>query len=206
MSRLPAAKRKEQLLDCAMQLFARAGYARATTAELAKAAGVTEPIIYRHFASKKDLFVALIERTAAQTLASWEKELAGCADPAERLRRLVGDNPMVTQEGRVAYRVFLQAITEADDPAIHLALQNHIKGVHAFITRELERAQQDHKVTGRFSAEIIAWLLIDLGMGYGVLSAMQIPGHGTDANNVHVQDIIARLLVGRAGEKADHSS
>ena len=70
MSRLPAAKRKEQLLDCAMQLFAAHGYARATTAELAKLAGVTEPIIYRHFDSKLDLFVALIERTAGMTLTT----------------------------------------------------------------------------------------------------------------------------------------
>lgn len=203
MSRLPAAKRKEQLLDCAMQLFAKAGYARATTAELAKAAGVTEPIIYRHFASKKDLFVALIERTAGQTLSSWEKQLAGCTDPAERLRRLVGDNPMVSEEGRMAYRVFLQAITEAEDPAINQALQNHIRGVHEFLVRELQRAQADHKVTNRFTAELVAWLLIDLGMGYGVLSAMRIDGHGTDKEGVHIQDIIARLLVGRGGEKVE---
>ena len=61
MSRLPASKRREQLLDKAAELFAKNGYARATTAQLAKAAGVTEPIIYRHFKSKRDLFVALIE-------------------------------------------------------------------------------------------------------------------------------------------------
>ena len=41
MSRLPAPKRREQLLDCAAELFAKNGYARATTAQLAKAAGVT---------------------------------------------------------------------------------------------------------------------------------------------------------------------
>ena len=63
MTRLPAAERREQLLDTAVTLFAKRGYAGATTAELAKAAGVTEPIIYRHFASKKDLFIAVIDRT-----------------------------------------------------------------------------------------------------------------------------------------------
>ena len=55
MSRLPAAKRREQLLDCAAVLFSEHGYARATTSELARTAGVTEPIIYRHFKSKRDL-------------------------------------------------------------------------------------------------------------------------------------------------------
>src|SRR5690606_11494840 len=132
------------------------GYARATTAQLAKAAGVTEPIIYRHFASKRDLFVALIERTGQQTISQWEQHLADAQDPAERLPRLIGDNPMVSQRGRFGYRVILQAITEVDDPAIQEALRNHILSLHAFLTRELDRAQREHKVTTRFSAELIA--------------------------------------------------
>jgi AcrR family transcriptional regulator len=197
MSRLPASKRREQLLDCAAELFAQNGYARATTAQLAKAAGVTEPIIYRHFDSKRDLFVALIERTGRETIQQWERDLADAEDPAERLRRLIGDNPMVSERGRRAYRVILQAISEVDDPVIHDALRTHIKSLHAFLVEELEGAQKDHKVTQRFSAEIVAWMLIHLGLGYGVLNAMNIPGQGMDHAGVHVRDIISRLLVGR---------
>ena len=196
MSRLPASKRREQLLDCAAELFAKFGYARATTAQLAKAAGVIEPIIYRHFDSKRDLFVALIERTGRETIEFWEKHLADANEAPERLRRLLGDNPMVTERGRFAYRVILQAISETEDPVIHDALRNHIKSLHAFLTEELEAAQKEHKVTGRFSAELIAWLLIHIGLGYGVLDAMQIPGQGEDASGTSVRDLIARMLVG----------
>jgi AcrR family transcriptional regulator len=196
MSRLPASKRREQLLDVAAELFAKFGYARATTAQLAKAAGVTEPIIYRHFDSKRDLFVALIERTGRETIAFWEKHLADANEAPERLRRLLGDNPMVTERGRFAYRVILQAISETEDPVIHDALRNHIKSLHAFLTEELEAAQKEHKVTGRFSAELIAWLLIHIGLGYGVLDAMAIPGQGEDASGTSVRDLIARMLVG----------
>ena len=201
MSRLPASKRREQLLDCAAELFAKFGYARATTAQLAKAAGVTEPIIYRHFDSKRDLFVALIERTGRETIDFWEKHLADAEDPVERLRRLLDDNPMVSERGRFAYRVILQAISETEDPAIHEALRNHIKSLHAFISQELEDAQQDHKVTTRFTAELIAWLLIYLALGYGVLDAMAIPGQGSDQKGGHIRDVIARLLVGKTEHK-----
>ncbi len=197
MSRLPASLRREQLLDCAADLFANSGYARATTAQLAKSAGVTEPIIYRHFDSKRDLFAALIERTGRETISLWEQHLAGAKDPAERLRRLIGDNPMVREKGRSAYRVILQAITEVEDPVIHAALRAHIKSLHAFLTEELVTAQEEHKVARRFSAEIIAWLLIHAGLGYGVLSAMGVAGHGTDSRGTHVAGVIARLLVGR---------
>lgn len=200
MSRLPAAKRREQLLDSAADLFATHGYARATTSQLARAAGVTEPIIYRHFNSKRELFVALIERTGEDTLREWEADLADAADPAQRLRRLIGDNPMVKPGGKGAYRVILQAITEVDDPQIQAALRDHMTKLHKFIADELRRAQESHKVTRRFSADVIAWTLIDVGLGYGVLSAWGIEGHGFDDSGTHVQDVIARLVVGPWGK------
>lgn len=197
MSRLPAAQRREQLLDHAAVIFAQRGYARATTAELARIAGITEPIIYRHFASKRDLFIALIDRSSERTLKQWEAHLGGASDPAERLRKLVGDNPMVMAETRDAYLVLLQAITEVDDEQIHHAVSRHIGNLHAFLRKELERAQAEHKVNPRVSAELIGWLLIHAGLGYGVLTAFRIPGHGTDPSGNHVQSLITRLLLAR---------
>ncbi len=207
MSRLPAAERREQLLDRAAELFSERGFARTTTAELARAAGVTEPIIYRHFASKRGLFIALIERTGRQTLEQWAKDLEGAGDSGERLRRVIGDNPMVSERGRAGYRVFLQAISEVDDEDIHKALSDHITKVHEFLVREIELAQDQHKVTARFSAQVVAWLLINIGMGYGVMTAMKIPGHGRDEQGGHVQDVLTRILVGRdAGPKGSDNA
>ena len=187
-------------MDCAADLFARSGYARATTAELAKAAGVTEPIIYRHFNSKRDLFIALIERTAKQTLDHWSQRLADASDPAERLRRLIGDNPMVSSEGAGPYRVLLQAITEVQDEEIKAAIAQHFKNLHAFLSRELKRAQDERKVMRVFSADLIAWTLIHVGLGYGVLVALGVPGQGEDAEGHHVQSMLERLIVGRHEE------
>jgi AcrR family transcriptional regulator len=200
MGRLPAERRKEQLLDVAAELFAREGYARATTAQLAKAAGVTEPIIYRHFESKRDLFVALIERTAARTLEHWEERLASASDAADRLARLTGENPFTTREGRLPYRVFLQAITESQDPLIHKAVSEHINNLHAFLCREVRRAQEERKLTKVFSAEIIAWVLIHIGLGYGFLDAVGVKGQGEDPHGQHVQNMLERLLTRRHGE------
>lgn len=196
MKRLPAAKRREQLLDCAMELFARVGYARATTAELARKAGVTEPIIYRHFDSKKDLFVALIMRTAKRTLQHWENRLADAADPPERLRRILADNPM-THEGQEGYRVLMQAITEVEDAEVQKAVARHFFDLHKFLARELATAQDERKLTRVFSSELIAWILIDVGLGYGVLEALKVPDQGMDRKGRSVRDVLERLLVRR---------
>ena len=196
MGRLRAKDRREQLLDTAAVLFAQRGYARSTTAELAKAAGVTEPIIYRHFESKKDLFIALVERTATRTLELWAQRLADAKDAAERLRRLLGDNPMTLEETREPYLVMMQAITEVDDREIRKAVTSHFAELHGFLVKELRRAQAERRVLSRFSAEIIAWTLIHIGLGYGMLGALGVDGQGEDQAGHTVRELIERLLIG----------
>ena len=64
-SRLPAADRRESILVAAAERFAARGYDATTLDEIAAAAGVTKPILYRHFGSKQDLYLALLARHAA---------------------------------------------------------------------------------------------------------------------------------------------
>ncbi len=54
-------KRKQDVIDAAVRLFAGQGYEATTTFELAKAAGVTEPVIYYHFGSKDGLFSHILK-------------------------------------------------------------------------------------------------------------------------------------------------
>lgn len=197
MGRLPAAQRREQLLDTAAKLFAVHGYAGATTAQIAKAAGVTEPIIYRHFESKRDLFIALIERTGASTIKLWEHELAAAPDPADRLKRLIGANPMVANRGRGIYRVIVQAMTEVEDPKILDALVHHVNMLHEFLKKEVQNAQDSGYVSKRFSPELTAWALIHLGLGFGVLSAMGVSKHGVDEHGHDLVDLLGELMLGQ---------
>jgi AcrR family transcriptional regulator len=60
--RLPPAERRELILEAAGELFGERGYAHTSLDEIAAAAGVTKPILYRHFDSKKALYLALLER------------------------------------------------------------------------------------------------------------------------------------------------
>jgi AcrR family transcriptional regulator len=53
--------RKQQILDAAMDIFSEKGFATATTAEIARAAGVAEGTIYNYFRNKRELFIAVIK-------------------------------------------------------------------------------------------------------------------------------------------------
>jgi len=56
--------RRRMLLDAALERFAREGYDRTTTREIAEATGVTEAVLFKHFATKRDLFLAVLEEYA----------------------------------------------------------------------------------------------------------------------------------------------
>jgi AcrR family transcriptional regulator len=57
--RVPSDERRDLILDAAVRVFAERGFHGATTRELAKAAGVSEALMFRHFPSKEDLYTAL---------------------------------------------------------------------------------------------------------------------------------------------------
>ncbi len=85
------AKTREQLLAAATTVFAERGFARATTKEIAKLAGVAEGTIYRHFADKQELFCAAFGAKQAMTAEEFLRlpELAGKDTVRENLRRFI---------------------------------------------------------------------------------------------------------------------
>jgi AcrR family transcriptional regulator len=198
MARLSAQDRRAQLLDTSAAVFARHGYTAATTAAIAEAAGVTEPIIYRHFKSKKDLFIALIGATGEEVIAAWKQDLTRTSGAAERVMRVVYNNPMLTDRGRMRYRVILSAMTEVDDAEIRAALRCHIETLHGFLKAEIESAQEQGAVTKRFSAHLSAWVLIQIAIGYGTLLGIDLPGIGHDGSGATVDDIIGLAMLGPA--------
>ncbi|MFX1756560.1 helix-turn-helix domain containing protein [Rhodococcus sp. As11] len=70
-----AARTRTALLDAALEVFLRDGYAAAATEEIVSVAGVTRGALYHHFADKRDLFRGVIERI--------QKETEGSLAPAE---------------------------------------------------------------------------------------------------------------------------
>ncbi|MBS1812684.1 MAG: TetR/AcrR family transcriptional regulator [Acidobacteria bacterium] len=64
---MTAENRRQQIIDVAIRLFSQKGFRGTTTKEIALAAGVNEAIIFRHFATKRDLYSAIIDQKACAT-------------------------------------------------------------------------------------------------------------------------------------------
>lgn len=78
--RMPAADRRAQLLDAAEVAFSTNSYRDVGTADVAAQARVSEPTLYRYFASKRDLYLAVLERNADRLLATWRQMAARSPD------------------------------------------------------------------------------------------------------------------------------
>lgn len=66
--RLPAAERREQLLAVALSVFASQGFHQTSMNEVAEAAGITKPVLYQHFTSKRELYLAVIEEAGRRLI------------------------------------------------------------------------------------------------------------------------------------------
>jgi len=85
-SRLPAAQRRRQLLDVALDVFARDGFHETSMNGIAEAAGVTKPVLYRHFASKRGLYRELLLEVGEQLQDEIAEAAVQAGTPHEQVR------------------------------------------------------------------------------------------------------------------------
>src|SRR5919108_1266825 len=83
--RVPRAIREEQLLEVAENVFAMQGYQGTSIEEIARAAGVTRPIIYDHFGSKENIYLACVRRARAELERLFDEAAATSDDPRDQL-------------------------------------------------------------------------------------------------------------------------
>lgn len=88
--RLPRDQRRAQLLDAALQAFSEGGYHQTLMDNIAVRAGVSKPVLYQHFDSKLDLYLAIARGVADEVLETLTSALASTDDNAERINACVG--------------------------------------------------------------------------------------------------------------------
>ena len=66
-------KRHQQILDAAIKLFNKRGFSGTTTSRIASEAGISEPVIYKHFKNKKDLYLECFNYVASNLLAEYKE-------------------------------------------------------------------------------------------------------------------------------------
>ena len=164
-SRLPAAERRAAVLECACRVFSNGSYRGTTTAQIAKEAGVTEPILYRHFDSKRALYIACLDEGWRRVRALWEETVAAEADPALWVGAM-GRAFLESAEHRpVISNLWVQALAEAsEDEEIRGYLRRHMNEVHGFVAEVIRRAQTAGGIPTDRDPDAEAWIFMSIGL------------------------------------------
>jgi len=157
-ARLPAAARRSAIIEAALGVFSAGSYAGATTAEIAREAGVSEPILYRHFASKRDLYFACLDVAWLRIRKKLEAKMdeLGPAAAWQNMRASA-----MREMKTLLPSLWMQAVTEAgEDPEIRRFVRRHMREVHDFFADCLRRVQGAGAIPADRNADAEAWIFI----------------------------------------------
>ncbi len=134
-ARLTGEERRRQIIEAAAALFARKGFGGTTTREVAAAAGISEPTIFKHFATKEELYAAIIE-AKAQTEAILESAAPAArrGDDAGVLRALAQEMIGRTQADPTLLRLLLFSALEGHALS-DMFFRSRVKRVDDFLRR-----------------------------------------------------------------------
>lgn len=138
-TRMPGQERREAILEIAVKLFSQRGFRGTTTRELAAAVGVSEPVLYQHFATKRDLYGAIIDYKFRKGLDEFSRLLAEAGK---------------TQDDRAFLRALATIVIRwfQDDPAyVRLLLYSALEGHEiAAICYERQASYVHNEIAGYF--------------------------------------------------------
>src|ERR671936_1765494 len=133
-TRQTAEERREAVLDAAQVEFAARGLHGASTEEIAKRAGISQPYVFRLFGTKKELFKATVARCLRETLETFQRAAEG--KRGEEALHAMGEvyvNELISDRTRL--KAQLEAYAACDDPEICEVVRNGFGDLVAYVER-----------------------------------------------------------------------
>jgi AcrR family transcriptional regulator len=203
--RLPAEERRRAIVEAALRVFSAGSYAGSTTAEIAREAGVSEPVLYRHFASKRDLWVACLDAAweefrdgfdaAIATLLDDARQAGGTSAPRLLRGGLLVAPSVAKWKKALMPNLWIQGITEAgEDREIRRHVARHMRVVHDHVAGAIRRGQAMGVIPPDRNPDAEAWVMIAGGLLRSV--ADRVGGLLSEQDLVAIQHERMRWLLG----------
>lgn len=160
--RQTAEERRDQVLDAATHEFAVHGYHAASTAAIARAAGISQPYIYALFPSKRDLFLAAHERVVGVLRRTFLEAARGAEDPTERLHLMGCAYRPLIEGDRDGMLLQMQGYSAAGDPEIGAAVSASFQALYDDVKRASGASEED--VSRLFSCGMLINVTTALGL------------------------------------------
>jgi AcrR family transcriptional regulator len=154
-------ERREEILDVALEVFAERGLHGASTDEIARRVGISQPYVFRLFGTKKELYTTVVARCFRQTLERFQRAAEG--KRGEEALQAIGEAyGELLESDRTYLRGQMQAYAACDDPDICAVVQAGYGDLVTYVER----------VSGVDEATIAGFFA--KGMLMNVLSSMEL--------------------------------
>jgi len=163
--RLPAAQRRRQLLDVALATFSDRGYHGTSMDDVAGAAGVTKPVLYQHFGSKRALYLELLDDVGGQLMDVIAKAAAEADGPSRQVEAGFRAYFRFVEHREPAFRLLFGGGSKRDEgfaERVRLVEDAIAELIASFITAELPPGQTltlAHGIVGMAESTCRHWLL-----------------------------------------------
>ncbi|MDZ4828263.1 MAG: helix-turn-helix domain-containing protein [Actinomycetota bacterium] len=143
--RLPADQRRRQLLEVSRDAFAQHGFHATSMDEIAEQAGVTKPVLYQHFPSKRSLYVELLQDTGEQMLAALGNATTTATSGRARLEAALESYFRFAVEQRAAFRL-LFSTSIRNDPEFASVVESVVRQASEMTAMFIEiPASEEHR-------------------------------------------------------------
>ena len=190
--RMRAPERRAQLLDVARRMFGTSGYHQVSMDAVAREAGVTKPILYDHFPSKHDLYLALLDADLTSLHDDVRRALEAPTGNRERIRASFLAYFDFVDQHAAGFRLMMQETVGAEDD-----FRQHVEAFRAKIlsdVADLIERESMHRLD-RVHAETVALALI--GMVENV--ARRELGSGPEARQAALETLVQLAWRGITG-------
>jgi AcrR family transcriptional regulator len=162
--RLKAEERRKQILKCAVKVFARSNYKSTRVADIAIEAGISEAIIYKHFAKKENIFLEILEHISSRVIIVWEEEYRKNENVLEFIRGMVLSYYFRMINHPDELKLQFQAISEIDSPKIMERLHEDHEYYLGYFVKTLRRGIRQGVIRRDLDVKTIAWILNGVGI------------------------------------------
>jgi len=171
---------RDEILKAATELFAGRGFHETSMAEVARAARVSKALIFWHFKSKEDLFVAVLQRLLQPYVIDFAEE-AGALDEKAQIIKLIESYLAFVHDNASSIRFFVAQILH--DERTRSSLSNQVLSLYgvyrSLVTDLVTKAQERGICTARSSPDAVASFLLGSLNGL-LLGHLFLGGRSTD--------------------------
>lgn len=172
MQRRNAEDRKSQIIAQVLRLASEIGPDRMSTTDVARAVGISQPAVFRHFPTKGDLWLAVAEDVAGSLRERWAEAEALSPDPQSRLRGLIDAQLAAISERPALPSILFSRELTVDNPPLRAVFDRLLASFQSRLAEAAENMQSAGDLRPDVAPKDVAVLLVSVVQGVAIRWAL----------------------------------